>query len=114
MNPNNWDAARRLAVRGYLFVDPFYRIASASLRQFVGRMALIEDVQSWDAASPGAWNQIKVPLIVLFIGVLVFVGVTQPGLFNTIVAFVAAGAASLPFLVNALNARLQQRAAAGK
>jgi hypothetical protein len=114
MNPNNWDAARRLAVRGYLIVDPFYRIGSESLRQFVGRMALTEDVKSWHAASPGAWNQIKVPLFVLFIGVIVFIGVTQPGLFNATLAFVAAGAASLPFLANALSARLQRVAAGDK
>jgi hypothetical protein len=114
MNPNNWDAARRLAVRGYLIVDPFYRIGSESLRQFVGRMALTEDVKSWHAASPGAWNQIKVPLLVLFIGVIVFIGVTQPGLFNATVAFVAAGAASLPFLANALSARLQRVATGDK
>jgi hypothetical protein len=110
INPNNWDAARRLTVRGHIRIDPFYRIASDSLREFVSRMAQIERTHSWDAANPGTWTQIKIPLIVLFLGALVFLGATQPNLFNTVLAFVAAGAAGFPFLFNAINARLQRAA----
>jgi hypothetical protein len=110
VNPNNWDAARRLRLRGYVKSDPLYRLASESLGQFVRRMERIENVQSWRAENPGAWGQIKVPLIVLLISGLVFVAVTQPGMFNSMFAFAAAGAAGLPFLVSSLNARLRKPA----
>jgi len=113
INPNNWDAARRLSMRRYVRTDPFYRIASESLRQFVGRMERTENVHSWRAESPGAWNQIKVPLIVMLVGTMIFVALTQPSLFNSVFAFVAAGAASFPFLVSALNARLQRAGKGG-
>lgn len=113
INPNNWDAARRLKLRGYLRTDPFYRIASESLRQFVVRAEQVEDVESWRAESPGAWSQIKVPIIVLLIGGVIFVAVTQPDLFNSVFAFLAAGAATFPFIVSALSARLQRAAKGG-
>ncbi len=110
INPNNWDAARRLRLRGFVRTDPFYRIANGSLKQFVARMQQVENVASWRAESPGAWNQIKVPLVVLLVGSLVFVAMTQPDLFNSLFAFLAAGAASFPFLVSAFSARLQRAA----
>lgn len=108
INPNNWDAARRLRLRGFVRTDPFYRIASASLRQFVNRLAEIENVRSWHAESPGAWNQIKIPLLVLLIGTLVFFGLTQPDLFNSLFAFLAAGAASFPLLASVLTSHFKR------
>ena len=113
INPNNWDAARRLQMRGYVRKAPFYRIASENLRQFVFRMERTENVESWRHENPGAWNQIKVPLVVMFAGTLIFLALTQPNLFNSMFAFLAAGAASFPFLVSALSARLQQAAKGG-
>jgi hypothetical protein len=113
VNPNNWDAARRLRVRGYVRADPFYRIASESLRQFVTRMERTEDVQSWRAGDPGAWEQIKIPLIIVLIGVLVFLALTQPNLFNNVFAFLAAGAATFPFIVSALTSRFGRAATGG-
>jgi hypothetical protein len=113
INPNNWDAARRLRVRGYARTDPFYRIASESLRQFVLRMERVENVQSWRAESPGGWDQIKMPLMAVLVGTLIFLALTQPNLFNNMFAFLAAGVASFPFLVSALSARLQRSAQGG-
>lgn len=113
VNPNNWDSARRLRVRGYVRLDPFYRIASESLRQFVIRMERTEDVDSWRAGDPGAWDQIKVPLIIVFIGVLAFLALTQPNLFNNVFAFLAAGAATFPFIVSALTSRFGRAATGG-
>jgi hypothetical protein len=110
VNPHNWDAARRLKLRGYVVADPFYRIASESLRLFIRRMERIEKVDSWRAQNPGVWTQIKVPVLVVIISVMVFVAVTQPSVFNSIFAFAAAGAASFPLLLSALNARLQRAA----
>ena len=113
VNPNNWDAAHRLRVRGYVLAAPFYRIASESLRQFVARMALLEDVQQWRAENPGTWDQVKVPLIILFLGVVAFFAVTQPALFNSVFAFLAAALATFPFIANALSARLQRATGSG-
>jgi hypothetical protein len=113
VNPNNWDAAHRLRVRGYVVAAPFYRIASESLRQFVARTALTENVQQWRAENPGTWEQIKVPLIILFLGIVVFFAVTQPALFNSVFAFLAAALATFPFIANALNAHLQRSTSAG-
>ena len=112
VNPNNWDAAHRLRVRGYVLAAPFYRIASESLRQFVARMALVENVQQWRAEHPGTWDQVKVPLIILFLGVVVFFAVTQPALLNSVFAFLAAALATFPFIASALNARLQRSTSA--
>jgi hypothetical protein len=113
VNPNNWDAARRLRMRGYVLAAPFYRIASESLRQFVGRMARLEDVQRWRDENPGAWSQVKVPLLILFLSVIAFLAVTQPALFNSVIAFAAAGLATFPFLASALSARFQRAASSG-
>jgi hypothetical protein len=113
VNPNNWDSARRLRVRGYVRLDPFYRIASESLRQFVIRMERTEDVDSWRAGDPGAWDQIRVPLIIVFVGVLAFLALTQPSLFNNVFAFLAAGAATFPFIVSALTSRFGRAATGG-
>jgi hypothetical protein len=43
---------------------------------------------------------------VLVIGAVVFLGATQPTFVNSAVAFVAAGAASMPFLINLMMQRL--------
>lgn len=110
VNPNNWDATRRLKTRGQVVSDPFHRLASESLRLFVLRMERIENVEGWRNENPGAWGQIKVPLVLLIVTGLIFVAIAQPNLFNSLFAFAAAGAASFPLLVSALNARLQRAA----
>ena len=108
VNPNNWDAARRLKQRGYLRRDPFHRVFNESFTRFILRMERIEDVDSWRAENPGMWASIRLPLVVAALGGIVFLGVTQPAFFNSAFAFAAAGTAGLPFLTSLLVSRLNR------
>ena len=108
INPNNWDVALRLYRRGLLKRDPLHRICNESFKQFILRMARIENVAAWREDSGSNWQNIRAPLYVLVIGATVFLAATQPSFVNSVVAFAAAGAASMPFLINLIMQRLSK------
>jgi len=107
VNPNNWKLARDLMHRNYLRRDPFYRILNESFREVVLEQAAKDEIDSERKPDESGWHSIRTPLFLLVAVVVAFLAVTQPSFFNSIVAFAAAGAAALPFLMNFIMSQIR-------
>jgi hypothetical protein len=96
VNHNNWSVAQRLKQRGYLRRDPSYRIFNESFQWFIQTLAPTEDMDAWRSEVVSTWDRIKVPVLVLVVCGFGFIAVTQPGLLNSLFAWVLAAGAAMP------------------
>ena len=96
INPNNWEVAQKLKQRGYLRRDPNYRIFNRSFESFIESVEPIEDMDAWQSEVTSTWDRIKIPVLVLVLFGLAFLAITQPGIFNSLFAWIAAASAALP------------------
>ncbi|HXI88703.1 MAG TPA: cache domain-containing protein [Blastocatellia bacterium] len=93
---------RRLMQRGFLVRDPSLRLMDESFRRFVLSVSAEEGVNTYRADVESHWDRLKAPLLLVLLGVIAFLFVTQKELFDstlTLVSALTGGAVALLKLV---------------
>ena len=93
---------RPLMQRGFLVRDPSLRLMDESFRRFVLSVSAEEGVNTYRADVESHWERLKAPLLLVLLGVIAFLFVTQKELFDstlTLVSALTGGAVALLKLV---------------
>jgi hypothetical protein len=81
---------RRLMQRGFLVRDPSLRLMDESFRSFVLAVSAAEGVNTYRADVESKWDRLKAPLLLVLLGVIAFLFITQKELFDSTLTLVSA------------------------
>jgi hypothetical protein len=100
MNGSDRRSVRRLIVRGLVVRNPNLQTMNDSFRIFVCSASGLSDLQKYEEeeSSASTWTRIRVPAMIILLGIIIFFFSTQKDLLNTTSALVTGLAAGLPAL----------------
>jgi hypothetical protein len=106
MNGSDRRSVRRLIVRGLVVRNPNWQTMNDSFRIFVCGASGLSDLQKYEEeeSSASTWTRIRVPAMIILLGIIVFFFGTQKDLLNTTSALVTGLAAGLPALAKLVGA----------
>jgi hypothetical protein len=81
---------RRLIQKGFIVRDPALRLMDESFRRFVISTAAAEGVSTYRAEVDSRWETLKAPLLLILLGVIAFLFITQKELFDSTLSLVSA------------------------
>lgn len=94
-------AVQDLLVKGLLARDPGLRCMNDTFRQFVLAGSVSEDIGR--EAEDSNWRKLRIPLLLVLMGVGVFLFYTQAELFKTALGYISALTVALPALIKLLD-----------
>ncbi len=112
INYKNIFTTWRLMHRKIVIRDPIFRLMNQSFAKFVlsqkqsGELIALEKEER--RRSP--WARLKVPILIILLGITVFLFTTQPDVFDTTFGFVTAIAAGIPAVLRLLDLFQRSRA----
>ncbi|HKC65942.1 MAG TPA: hypothetical protein VKB86_20020, partial [Pyrinomonadaceae bacterium] len=97
LSPNDIDI-KPLLQRGLIKRDPDIRFMTESFKQFVQSQSLSGGLESIETLSrrTSPWEALRVPLLIIFVGVLLFLFLTQKNFYNSSLTLVTALTTSIP------------------
>ncbi len=93
---------RRLMRRGLIVRDPDVRLMNKSFRQFVLSTATPEEIRA-DARMDSSWSKLRLPLLLVLLGVALFLLVSHPELYSSSMAIITALATGIPTVFRLLG-----------
>lgn len=81
---------RRLMQWGLILRDPSLRLMDPSFRRFVLAVSAAEGVNTYRADVESYWDRLKVPLLLILLGVIAFLFLTQKELYDSTISLVSA------------------------
>jgi hypothetical protein len=113
VNGNNRTLLRRVMARGLVRREGEVRLLSETFRRFVlSRAAEVQkDTVALEDAS-GAWDRVRIPLVVVMVAVVAFFFATQKDVVNATSAILTGLAAGLPALLKIVGMFTDRRGAA--
>ncbi|HLE85817.1 MAG TPA: hypothetical protein VJG13_15875 [Thermoanaerobaculia bacterium] len=106
-------AVAHLVAWGLAVRDPALRLMNESFRDFVLAARDADALRSWEwAGTANLWRQLRLPFFALLTAAVGFLFLTQPGLFDSTVAFASVAAAGVPALLRVVGSVRQGISAA--
>ncbi|MCP4655878.1 MAG: hypothetical protein GY856_10720 [bacterium] len=99
VNAKNHRAVRRLLARGLVRRTPHPVVMNESFRRYLLSDGCRQEVRELEIDPGSAWSRLRWPLILVLLGSLVFVAVTQQEFLDTTVALLTGAAAAIPALL---------------
>jgi hypothetical protein len=95
----------RLMKRGLVFKKSRLRLMNESFSRFVVAEGSMEKLVAWQREGAGSsiWEMLRVPFVIVLLGVAAFLFVSQRELYNSTLAFVSAFAVAMPSLLKFLG-----------
>jgi len=105
---------RRLMARGLIRRDPNLKVFNETFRLYVLSAARRETLHVPAQAGPTAWDNIRVPIFVVLVTVVLLIFTTQKDLLNLTSGLAAALATGLPAIVKLFGVLTERRISAGE
>ena len=111
-NLTNHQVIQNLVRSGLIVRHPGFRLMNDSFKKFVLEGDNQEVIKWAKQSSTSSWGKVKMPLIMVLAGVLVFLFSTQPGAFKSTISIVTAVTAEIPTLIKVFGSLKFGRAGA--
>ena len=104
INPKQTPTIRRLLEKGLLSRDPVLRLMNESFTRFVNYEVDPVELEKLETETRGSgWNQIRIPILVLFGIVAVFLFATQKDFFDSTLGFISAASLGVPAVLRLVS-----------
>lgn len=104
VNPARREAAERLAAWNLIVPRPMLRPMNRSFARFVAEVHDPAELRRWEEAGGSPlWQELRLPLAMLFMALAAFLVITQREVFDVALAVVSAAAAGIPALLRMVD-----------
>ncbi|MEX0966364.1 MAG: cache domain-containing protein [Bacteroidia bacterium] len=105
VNPKNTEPITRLLKRGLIIHDGSIRVMNKSFRNFI--LTVVNRAEAMrmeqELKENGTWSKVRVPLLLVILGIALFLFLTQREAYNQVFTFITAFAAGIPLLFKVLS-----------
>ncbi|MDQ1557284.1 MAG: hypothetical protein QOD32_344 [Pyrinomonadaceae bacterium] len=93
---------RRLMRRGLIVRDPDVRLMNESFRHFILSTVVPDEIGA-SARTGSSWSKLRLPLLVILVGIALFLLVTHPDMYSSSMAIITALATGIPAVFQLLG-----------